>query len=51
MTIYIVPGEALRGFTRPAIDLATGEIIDLEAEPAPVQLELFEPLDGEGTRP
>ncbi|MWV11172.1 hypothetical protein F3I62_03595 [Pseudomonas sp. R-28-1W-6] len=39
MLIAIVPGEALRGFTHPAIDLTTGQLIELE--PAPEQLDLF----------
>jgi len=47
--VIILAEEALQVFTHPALDLLTGEIIELETEPAPVQLELFEPLDGEGT--
>jgi hypothetical protein len=41
MTIFIIPDETLPAFTHPALDLATGELIELAAEPAPVQLELF----------
>lgn len=41
----IITQEALQAFIHPGLDLQTGEIIELAAEPAPVQLELFEPLD------
>lgn len=50
MIVVIISQVALQGFIHPGLDLKTGEIIELEAEPAPIQLELFEPLDGEGTR-
>lgn len=46
--VVIISQVALQAFTHPAIDLASGQLVELEAEPAPVQLELF-PLDGEGT--
>jgi hypothetical protein len=39
--IVIIPQEALQAFTRPGLNLLTGEIIELAAEPAPVQLDLF----------
>lgn len=47
--LVIIPEQNLRGFIHPAIDLATGAIIELEAEPVPVQLELFGAgVDGSG---
>jgi hypothetical protein len=39
--LVVIVRETLQAFTRPGLDLQTGEIIELEAEPAPVQLELF----------
>ncbi|WP_332820460.1 hypothetical protein [Pseudomonas sp.] len=44
-TFVVITQEAVQGFIRPALDLQTGEIIELATELAPVQLELFEPLD------
>lgn len=41
MTIYIIPEETLQSFTHPALDLQTGQLIELEAEPVPIQLDLF----------
>ena len=38
-TFIIVTPEALSPFTRPALDLQTGQLIELEPD-APVQLEL-----------
>lgn len=44
--VVIIPEETLQAFTHPAIDLTSGQLVELEAEPAPVQLELFtEALD------
>lgn len=37
----IITQDTLKGFAHPALDLMTGEIIELAAEPGPVQLELF----------
>lgn len=58
MFIVVTTQEAIQAFAHPALDLLTGEIIELAAEPAPVQLELFtepvrlprEALDEEGMR-
>lgn len=41
--VVIITQEALQAFIHPGLDLQTGEIIELEAESAPVQLELFGP--------
>lgn len=42
MFIVITSQEATQAFAHPALDLLTGEIIELEAELAPAQLELFD---------
>lgn len=41
--VVIISQETLQAFTRPGLDLQTGQIIELYPveEPAPVQLELF----------
>lgn len=41
--IVIIDQKTLQGFTRPALDLQTGQIIELYPEVEPmVQLELFD---------
>lgn len=42
--IIVISQEDLLPFTRPALDLQTWELIELDAEPVPVQLELFDPM-------
>lgn len=41
--IFVISQEALQAFTKPGLDLQTGQIIELypAAESVPVQLELF----------
>lgn len=43
VTVFVVTHDALAAFARPAIDLRTGELVELAVEIEPVQLEL--PLD------
>lgn len=46
VSIIVVSRDALAAFARPAIDLRTGEIVELPAEVEPVQLEI--PFDVPG---
>lgn len=39
-TVIVIPQDILESFTRPALDLLTGQIIELSPDPA--QLPLFE---------
>lgn len=45
MPIVVITQESLQAFTHPGLDLQTGKIIELEAEPAPAQMELFREVD------
>lgn len=40
-TIVVIPAEILEAYTHPALDLVTGQIVEL-APPEQVQLELFQ---------
>jgi hypothetical protein len=38
--VVIIPEETLRSFIHPALDLQTGQLVELDTEPVPEQLDL-----------
>lgn len=39
-TIVVIPAEVLEAYTHPALDLLTGQIVELLPDPAPVVVQL-----------
>lgn len=40
MPVVVIPADLLAAYTHPALDLLTGQIIELAPNPEPAQLEL-----------